>query len=104
MNKLPDIWIKAAIEHVALLLVYKSVETEETSQRIIFPDWIEQTKKGILLWGWDPRKNEPRSFYAKNVQFLKYTGKKFQPNPNGKWQQLWTQYNKRKLANIPWKK
>lgn len=96
-------WVKASIEHRSLLISYQSEEGERT-RRVIYPDWVEPTKNGLLLWGWDPRQRGTRSFYRHNLIELKYHGREFSANPRGKYRQLQTQYDQWKLDTIPWQK
>lgn len=95
-----DAWIKAAVEHKTLTIVYYSGKTKkQTTVREVEPDYVGFSRDGknFGLWGICRLRGNVRCFLPENVHGWKYVGDSFNPNPRGRWQELMPIYKKRKL-------
>ena len=107
MNRLSveDAWIKAAIEHVTLRIVYYSGKTKrQLTTREVEPDFIGLSKDGKNngCWGFCRLRKGNRVFEPQHIQSWEHVGTPFTPNSEGRWRELLSKYNAKKLSEISW--
>lgn len=98
MLSLVDAWIKAAVEHKTLEITYVDSKGK-TSVREVEPDFYGQSRKGTNfgLWGTCLLRGQIRCFREENVRGWCYVGTEFSPNPQGRWIELLSEYDQRRL-------
>ena len=104
MLKLNEAWIKAAVEHRILEIVYYSGETKkEVTKREVEPDFmgISRDGKSIGLWATycHLRHEGPRCFKQETVMRWNATDKTFQPSARGRWKELVPEYERLGLSS-----
>lgn len=102
MLSLIDAWIKAAVEHRTLEIVYYSGRTKgQTTVREVEPDYCGLSADGNNsgLWAVCRMRRDIRCFKPDSVLKWSYVGNPFVPNPRGRWQELVQTYNSKGLAD-----
>jgi len=94
-----DVWVKAAVEHIVLTIMYRSKGGEITT-RDVEPDYI--IFKGQTLCYFAAychlRKEGPRCFQPSRILGCTVTDRTFQPGEKGRWRELLPLYQARGLA------
>lgn len=105
VKTLSDAWIKASVEHVTLQIAYYSDRTKnEFTIREVRPDFYGTSRDGknTGCWGYCMLRRANRVFYPDSVHSWSYIGNQFTPNPQGRWQELIPEYNRKGLKNATW--
>ena len=100
---LRDAWVKAAVEHRTLKIMYYSGPIkDEVTVREVEPDYIATSDdwRGFGCWGYCRSRDHIRVFNVEGVNQWVFTGNVFTPNPNGRWRELLPYYRENELGLI----
>ncbi|RXE56706.1 hypothetical protein ABH15_00535 [Methanoculleus taiwanensis] len=100
---LPDTWVKAAVEHVVVQILYRTPEGEIIS-REVEPDAIAFKGENVAsLTGYAHADRALlQCFRPEQIIGFSPTGRQFRPPSGGKWEDLRPLYNSRGLAGRDW--
>ncbi|KUG20612.1 MAG: WYL domain-containing protein [Methanomicrobiaceae archaeon] len=98
-----DVWVKAAVEHVILTIMYRSKKGEITT-RDVEPDFIVFRGSTLCYYAayCHLRHEGPRCFQPSRILGCSVTDRTFQPSPKGRWRELLPLYQARGLAMKGW--
>ena len=105
MSSLIEVWVKAAVEHKTLRILYFSARTKrQPTIREVEPDFVGMSRDvhNIGLWAFCRLRQAIRVFEPDSILKWEYAGDGFVPNPKGRWRELVGIYNKWKLADKEW--
>lgn len=100
---LPDAWVKAAVEHVVVQILYRTPEGEIVTLELE-PDAIAFSGgEAVGFLGYTPRDHALLQCCrpAKILGFAA-TDRRFSPPPRGRWRELVPRYERRGLAGREW--
>ena len=104
MLSIENAWIKAAVEHRIMFIRYNSEETKQgLTNRDVQPDFVGQSLDGKYSGLWCAycrlREEAPRVFQQDSIISFFVTEQAFEPDPQGRWEELIPLYKERGLAN-----
>ncbi|TFH15972.1 WYL domain-containing protein [Candidatus Bathyarchaeota archaeon] len=95
-----DAWVKAAIEHCTLKIIYNSGPIKnEITEREVEPDYIfiGDNWEDFGCWGFCRLRNQIRVFNVQGILSWEITENQFKPNPKGRWRDLLGYYKRNDL-------
>ncbi len=100
---LPDTWVKAAVEHVVVQLLYRTPEGEIIS-REVEPDAIAFDGDDVTSLAGYAHTDRAllQCFRPEQILDLAPTGRRFRPPSGGRWEELRLLYRSRELAGRDW--